>query len=277
MFWFDGRLNEFGIAPVDLTDRGLTLGDGLFDTSLARNGRTFLREAHLARLAASAEALAIPHDPSQAAQALDALAGAIGNGVVRLTLTRGGGARGLALPEKPRPFFFGAAVANSDGAFFPSLRLATSTIRRNETSPASHLKALSYLDATFALQDAKRKGADDVLFENMAGHVACLSVANVFAVFGQRLVTPPFSDGVLPGTIRALLLNKAESLGFAAEERSLTTSDLVRADAVFATNSVRLLAPCTMLDAHSFASGDNKAVKAMQTMLLQAIENECGP
>ncbi len=211
--------------------------------------------------------------PSQAAQALDALAGAIGNGVVRLTLTRGGGARGLALPERPQPFLFGAAVPNSADAFFPVLRLATSSIRRNETSPVSHLKALPYLDAILALQDAKKKGADDVLFENMAGHVACLSVANVFAVFGQSLVTPPFSDGVLPGTIRALILSKATSLGFAAEERSLTISELLRADAVFATNSVRLMAPCTMLDTHTLGAGDHKAVKAVQAMLLRAIES----
>lgn len=276
MFWFDGKLDELGIAPIDLTDRGLTLGDGLFDTSLAQNGRTFLRQAHLARLAASAEALAIPYDPSQAAQALDALAGAIGNGIVRLTLTRGGGARGLALPKAPRPFLFGAAVPTSADAFFPALRLATSTIRRNETSPASHLKALPYLDAILALQSAKEKGADDVLFESIGGHIACLSIANIFAVFGQRLVTPPFSDGVLPGTIRALILAKAHELALVPEERSLTRADLLGADAVFATNSVRLLSPCTMLDTHSFASGDHKAVKALQSMLLQAIENECG-
>ncbi|MGA3303772.1 MAG: aminotransferase class IV [Methylovirgula sp.] len=276
MFWFDGRLNESGIAPVDLTDRGLTLGDGLFDTSLARNGRTFLREAHLARLAASAEALAIPYDAAQAAQALDALAGAIGNGIVRLTLTRGVGMRGLALPEPPRPFLFGVAAPTSAEAFFPMLRLATSSIRRNETSPVSHLKALPYLDAILALQDAKKKGANDVLFENTAGHVACLSIANVFAVFGQSLVTPPLSDGVLPGTIRALILSEAMSLGFAAEERSLTTSELLRADAVFATNSVRLMAPCITLDTHTLGGSDHKAVRAVQAMLLRAIEQRCG-
>jgi branched-chain amino acid aminotransferase len=276
MFWFDGRLNESGIAPVDLTDRGLTLGDGLFDTSLVRNGRTFLREAHLARFAASAEALAIPYDAAQAAQALDALAGAIGNGVVRLTLTRGGGARGLALPEMPRPFLFGTAVPNSAEAFFPMLRLATSSICRNETSPVSHLKALPYLDPILALEDAKKKGANDVLFENMAGHVACLSIANVFAVFGRSLVTPPFSDGVLPGTIRALILSEAKSLGFTAEERSLTISELLRADAVFATNSVRLMAPCITLDTHTLGVNDHKAVRVLQAMLLRAIESECG-
>ncbi len=276
MFWIDGALHESSIASVDLTDRGLTLGDGLFDTSLARNGRIFRRKAHLDRLAASAEALAIPFDPATATQALDALAAGIGDGTVRLTLTRGGGARGLALPDNPKPFLFGSASPSSPGTTFPVLTLATSTIRRNETSPAARLKALPYLDSILALREAVARGADDVLFENMAGNVACLSVANVFACFGRHLVTPLLTDGVLAGTIRAYVLAKAESLGFAVEERSMTRAEFLRADAVFATNSVRLLAPCRAVDGLSFASAEHGGIRRLQAMLREAIVVECG-
>ena len=276
MFWFDGTLHESSIAPFDLTDRGLTLGDGLFDTSLARNGQIFRRKAHLDRLAASAETLAIPFDPAAATRALDALAGAIGEGTVRLTLTRGGGTRGLALPAHPKPCLFGAASPATSGATFPVLALATSSIRRNETSPVTRLKALPYLDAILGLREALACGADDVLFENMAGHVACLSVANIFAVLGQSLVTPPLTDGVLAGTIRAFILDKAISLGFVAEERSLTRAELSCADAVFATNSIRLLAPCRAIDGMAFASAEHEGVKRLQAMLRDAIVIECG-
>jgi branched-chain amino acid aminotransferase len=276
VFWFDGALHDTSIGPVDLTDRGLTLGDGIFDTSLARNGRSFFRKAHLDRFSASAEMLAIPYDPALAAQALDALAAAIGGGIVRLTLTRGGGARGLGLPESPKPFLFGTATPASPSTAFPVISVATSAIRRNETSPAARLKALPYLDAILALREAAAKGADDALFETMAGHVACLSVANIFAVFGERLVTPALSDGVLAGTIRAFLLESAGSLGFVAEERSLTRAEFLSADAVFATNSVRLLAPCRAIDATSFASAEHAGVKRLQAMLGEAIAAECG-
>lgn len=276
LFWFDGTLHETSIAAVDLTDRGLTLGDGLFDTSLARNGRIFRRKAHLDRFAASAEVLAIPFDPAAATQALDALAAAIGDGAIRLTLTRGGGARGLAAPDNPKPFLFGAAAPSLPGATFPVLTLATSSIRRNETSPAARLKTLSYLDAILALREAAAQGADDVLFENMAGHIACLSVANIFASFGQRLVTPPLCDGVLAGTIRGYILDQSKALGFAPEERSLTRAELLRADAVFATNSIRLLAPCRSIDGVVFASAEHAGVKRLQTTLREAIMVECG-
>jgi branched-chain amino acid aminotransferase len=275
VFWFDGALRDTSIAPVDLTDRGLTLGDGIFDTSLAFKRQTFLRQAHLARLFASAELLSIPFDPSLAAQALDALADGIGNGVVRLTLTRGGGARGTALPQHPKPFLFGSASLLPAKAAFPRLTLASSTIRRNETSPASQLKALPYLDAILGVREANEKGADDALFENIAGHVACLSVANIFAVFGTTLVTPALGDGVLPGTIRAFVLERASSLGLTAQERSLKRAELLRADAIFATNSVRLVAPVQKLDGVSFSSADHKTVKNLQDMISEAIAAEC--
>jgi branched-chain amino acid aminotransferase len=273
VFWYDGALHEKPIAPFDLTDRGLNLGDGVFDTSLARNGRTFLRHAHLDRLAGAAQAIAIPFAAAAAAEALDRLAAAIGDGAVRLTLTRGGGARGLALPKDPKPFLFGAAAPPSPT--FPVLTLATTKIRRNETSPTACLKALPYLDAILGLEEALAKGADEALLLNTQGHIACLASANIFAVFGQQIVTPPLGDGVLAGTVRAFVLGKAKSLGLEAAERSLGLDQLLRAEAIFATSSLKLIAPCRSLDAASFASAENEVVKLLQTAVRAAVVAEC--
>lgn len=273
MFWYDGALHEKAIALFDLTDRGLNLGDGIFDTSLARNGRTFLRHAHLGRFAAAADALAIPFDATAAAEALDRLAAAVGDGAVRLTLTRGGGGRGLALPKNPKPFLFGAATPPPRA--FPVLALAATKIRRNETSPASKLKALPYLDAILGLEEALAQGADEALFLNTQGHVACLASANIFAVFGQQIITPPLGDGVLAGTVRAFVLGKAQSLGLEAVERSLGLDELLRAEAIFATSSLKLIAPCRSLDAASFPSAENEVVKLLQTAVRAAIVAEC--
>jgi branched-chain amino acid aminotransferase len=276
VFWFDGALHDKPIAPFDLSDRGLTLGDGIFDTSLARNGRTFRRKAHLDRLADAAKMLAIPYDANAAAEALDRLAGAIRDGAVRLTLTRGGGARGLALPKDPKPVLFGAAAPQKETTAFPILTLATTTIRRNETSPAARLKALPYLDAILGLEEAKAKGADEVLFENTRGCIACLASANIFVVLGREIVTPPLADGVLAGTVRAFVLAKARNLGFEATERSLSLDDVLQAEALFATSSLRLIARCRSLDAAVFASAENDVVKKLQATVREAIVIECG-
>src|SRR5260221_7646385 len=105
--WYDGSLSDKPLHPFDLTDRGLTLGDGLFDTSIARNGKIFRRDAHLERFSVGAAALGIPLKVDESAMALDALAASICDGALRLTLTRGGGARGLRIPENPKPLLFG--------------------------------------------------------------------------------------------------------------------------------------------------------------------------
>ncbi|WP_020173368.1 aminotransferase class IV [Methyloferula stellata] len=276
MFWLDGCLHEKPLQPFDLTDRGLTLGDGLFDTSLARNGKVFLREAHLRRFTEGAAALGIPLKVEAAAQALDALAGSIGDGALRLTLTRGGGARGLRIPDAPKPVLFGAATPGRSAFVFSTLALATTPIRRNETSPSSRIKTLSYLDAILANKEAQTRGADETLFENSAGHVACAATGNLFAVFGSRLVTPPLSDGVLAGTVRAFVLAQAKASGLQPAEESLPLTEWLKADAIFVTNSLRLLAPCSALDRKSFGSATHPAVTKLQDEIRAAVTAECG-
>jgi branched-chain amino acid aminotransferase len=276
VFWLDGCLHEKPLQPFDLTDRGLTLGDGLFDTSLARNGKIFRREAHLERFAAGAAALGIPLKIEEAAAALDALAGSIRDGALRLTLTRGGGARGLRIPDDPQPILFGAATPGRGELIFSSLALATTSIRRNETSPSSRIKTLNYLDAILANKEAQVKGADEALFENGAGHVACAATGNLFAVFGQRLVTPALSDGVLAGTVRAFILEQAKACGLEPAEETLPLAEWRKADAIFVSNSLRLLAPCRALDGQSFNSAEHPAIKKLQDELCAAVMTECG-
>jgi branched-chain amino acid aminotransferase len=275
VFWFDGALQERSSVAFDLTDRGLTLGDGVFDTSLARNGRIFRRKSHIDRMADAAEILGIPFDETGAARALDGLAAAVGDGAVRITLTRGPGPRGLLFPKDPKPLLFGVATALTR-PLFPVLKLGTTTIRRNETSPVSRIKAIPYLDAVIALEQAAAKGADEVLFENTHSRVACLASANIFAVFGRQLVTPPLSDGALAGTTRAFVLSKAHGLHFDVAERSLPLEKFSRADAVFATSSLRLIAPCSQLDATAYPSEENEIVRELQAAIKAAIAAECG-
>jgi branched-chain amino acid aminotransferase len=123
-----------------------------------------------------------------------------------------------------------------------SLHVATVT-RRNEFSPLSRIKALPYLDNVLALQEALGHGADEALLLNTQGRVACAAAANIFAIRGLRLETPPISDGALPGTMRALVLSLAHKLGLAPAEASLSVEDLAAADEVFLTNSIRGITP----------------------------------
>lgn len=246
--WHDGRLSEDDSLTLPANDRGLLLGDGLFETLLLQDGRLWRKAWHLRRLRDAAAILALPLD-ARIEQALQDLANAAPTGchVLRLTVTRGPGARGLRLPEQIQPSVFARLLPWTLAPGQP-LRLVQSGIRRNETSPLSRLKTLNYLDNILALDNALARGADDALLLNMQGRVACTSAANLCMAVGDTLFTPPIDDGVLPGITRQVVQEKAGAIGLAMREQSLAVADLPRARAVFALNSLRLAQPVQSLD-----------------------------
>ena len=139
------------MIPAD--DRGLLLGDGLFETILAVDGALVRFTRHIARMARGCAVVGI-RPPEEAAaramaeQAIERAGLAEGRAAVRLTLTAGTG-RGL---ERPFPAT-GRLIAQASAAAAAPARpigLALASIRRNETSPLSRVKSLSYLDNILA-------------------------------------------------------------------------------------------------------------------------------
>jgi branched-chain amino acid aminotransferase len=259
-------------GPFDLGDRGLTLGDGLFETIAVFGGRPAMLGAHLDRLCAAAAEIRLAVDRAFCEAEVLALAAAANEGdcVVRLTATRGAGARGLAIPEGAAPTIVASSSAFPKEALNAPIRLATVSIRRNPTSFASRAKTLSYIDGVLAFDEARRAGADDALMLNAHGKVGSTAMANLFAVFDAEVATPPVSEGVLPGIVRRLALEAASRLGFRAVERPLMPEELEVADAVFATNSVRLVMPVMEID--------GRRTKANQTprRIAEGVARACG-
>ncbi len=274
MHWFEGRRSQDGRLPFDLADRGLTLGDGVFDTALVLRGRMVWRQAHVARLAQACASFGFALDHAAVDAAIDALIPGVARGALRVTVTRGSGPRGLRPPQPASPRIF-ASVAPLRADPFTPLSLTVSTIRRNETSPTARSKTLGYLDAVVAGQVAAEAGFDDALFLNTRGHVACSTVGNIVALMGGSLVTPPLTDGVLAGMARAALLRLAPALGLQPEERSLTLADLARAEAVLVTNSLKLLAPVRAVGDRQHPP-ETATVATLRAALRDAIRNDCG-
>lgn len=254
MPWLDAAWHPAGLVdaplPFDSADRGLQLADGVFDTALVLGGRMVWRDAHLERLMRHARQLGFVVDPERLDAAVDGVLAPLagGHGTLRLTATRGPGPRGLAPPAAPRPTILATVAALVPALLFAPMRLHATAIRRNETSPLARVKSLGYGDAVLAAQQARAAGCDDALFRNGAGAVACAGAGNLFAQFGDRLVTPPLAAGVLDGVTRAVLLGGARAAGLVPVEAELHLADLHAADALFCTNSLRLVAPVIAVD-----------------------------
>jgi branched-chain amino acid aminotransferase len=273
LVWCNGAMVE-GPLTLDPRDRGLTLGDGLFETLLVVNRTALWRNMHLARLEGSARELGIAFARDMAELALDTLLhlGSDGHQVLRLTLTRGVAARGLASSGE-HPTLLASLDSLDASLMFEPTGLITATVRRSPQSPAARLKTLSYIDNVAAAREAKARGYDDALMLNTRGAVACSTIANVFLVKGRKLVTPGRDQGLLTGVTRQALLAAAHRAGFEAHERMVKPSELLMADAVFLTNSLRLIRPVRSLDAEPLSQMD---LTPLIDQLCEAARLQCG-
>lgn len=239
--------------PFD--DRGLLLGDGLFETLLAIDGAPVRLDDHLDRMAAGCASLGLPPLDRSLAQAAveQALQGVDApRAAVRLTLTAGSGGRGLDRPDAPRPRLFATAVASLRPEAPASL--VTVAVRRNEGSPASRLKTLAYLDNVLARGAARGEGADEALMLNNRGEVACGAAANLFWIVEETLFTPALDCGVLAGLMRGQVLAAAERLGVMAVEARAMPDALASAQGMFLTNSLIGVRPVGRWDGRQVAA-----------------------
>ncbi|KAB8123905.1 2-keto-4-methylthiobutyrate aminotransferase [Komagataeibacter medellinensis] len=234
--WLDGQILPAAKARIDPADRGFLLGDGVFETMRVAGGALCHFTRHMDRLVHGAAVLHMPPpDRVALAAGVESLlaACALGSGSLRLTLTRGTGPRGLLPPAHVRPTCLITATATTPPA--TPVRLVMATHRRDAGSVLSRIKSLNYLPSILARMEAAAMGADDALLLNHAGHVAETSASTLIACLGGQPVTPPISDGALPGTVRGVLVDA----GMVRVGR-ITVSALLQAEALFTCNSLGL-------------------------------------
>jgi branched-chain amino acid aminotransferase len=253
IIYVNGRFVPEADAHLSPLDRGFSLADGLFETVVASGQRVFRLEDHLARLQRGADVLYIQLPPAE--ELTHVISESLGrNGlthsVVRLTVTRGiDPGRGLDVTPGIAPSvvvrvmpWHGPLDSLPQGR-----RLVLSHMRRNDLSPLTGIKSLSYTEGVVARIEAHRDGADDALVCNMQGALTGATSSNVFAVMEGRLVTPSEGDGTLPGIARRTVLEEADRLGVAIQEISLTPAGIAEAEEVFLTNVVTGVVPVVSL------------------------------
>jgi branched-subunit amino acid aminotransferase/4-amino-4-deoxychorismate lyase len=236
MIWHDGSILADDALRIGIDDRVFEHGLGLFETFRSWDGRAPLLGRHLARLRTSATSLGIPLDgvclPDRRAvgMLLDA-AGTGGDALLRLTVT-GGSESTIAvawLTARPLP------PPESQ-----PLRVAT-RVGYNEPFVHRH-KMLNYWGRRRAFEWAMEQGEDEVLLLSPEGYAWEGSRNNLLVVTSGRSVvveTPGLQGPVLPGIMRSVALDFLRERGYAIEERIMNLRELLDAEAVYLTNSVR--------------------------------------
>jgi branched-chain amino acid aminotransferase len=232
--WLDGGLRDSEAARVSVLDHGLTVGDGVFETVKAADGKPFALTRHLDRLARSARGLGLPEpDRDEVRRACAAVleANPVPLGRLRITYTGGLGPLG-----SDRGAHGPTLVVALDGTRRRPDSTAVITVpwTRNERGALTGLKTTSYAENVVALARATRQGATEALFGNTAGRLCEGTGSNVFVVLDGEIHTPPLASGCLAGVTRALTI---EWTG--AKETDLPLDVLARADEIFLTSTLR--------------------------------------
>ena len=202
---------------------------GLFETLLLLDREPVALEAHLERLAASlAEVFDAPLPAGLATEAIERAHG-YELGRMRIVVDRAGAVEWTTRAVDPADFFpthaRGAELRSvrCEGGLGPHKWADRRPLDETPSGPVSLL-----LDRNDEVLEAGR--------------------ANVFAVVGEALFTPAADGRILPGTARAAAIEVAGETGIEVRERALTRQELLAADDVFLTGSVRGVEPARTLD-----------------------------
>jgi branched-chain amino acid aminotransferase len=257
-FLLNGRFVAEEEARVSVSDRGFLYGDAAFDTLCAYGGRLFRARQHLQRLMLSLTALRIG-PPRTLAELEDDLywvlrRNEIQDAILRITISRGSGARGPSIRGVTSPTYLVACYsANLGEPAKPSVKLEQVTVMRTPAdSLPPHAKTANYLNSILALAQAMDAGADEALLLDMRGYIAECAYSNIFFARNQVLLTPELEGGILPGITRAAVLELARGRDIAIQETSLEPAVMLEADEAFITNSVRGVVPVHAIGKQAF-------------------------
>jgi 4-amino-4-deoxychorismate lyase len=216
--WFNEEWGQPAELALPLSDRGLQLADGLFETILIHHNRPCLFDAHLRRWERSCELLGMAPPPKRAwlepliQKAIHRLGLAQGEGALRLNWSRGdGNQRGIGLDHN--------AADPSRHRFWMTLQTHTPTFGsvrtwischeyRQASSLMSRCKTFSYGQSIQVRREAEQRGAEDGLMLSTNGTLCCGSSANLVVQRHGEWLTPPISDGCLPGVMRGEALKQ---------------------------------------------------------------------
>lgn len=297
--FLDGRVLPEAELGLLWDHPGLRQGFGLFETIRIASGRAFLGGAHAQRITDSAPVLGIVPwlHPRSLTRGIDRLVAAAGvrEGALRIYLlpgtppageeategaVAGSGGDGAESGEHGGKGSggdtAGAARARYIGVIStlpappPVIALAVlAPDRRDPRAPLVGIKTISYAAERLLLARAREAGADECLRLNLAGRLCEGTRSNLFLVEGDRLVTPPLAEGLLPGVTRWFILRIARDAGLTPHEEVVPVDRLLAAEEAFLTSTLRGVVPLVALEGRPIGRGGSGPFTARLARILE--------
>jgi len=254
----NGKIPDAEKTWIKVDDHSYRYGDGLFETMKIVNDRILLEDLHFERLFNGFSVLKFQIPELFTRQKLE-------NEIidlckrnncnklarVRLSVSRGSGGlydcdeeiqyviecwplQNTVNHENVGLRAFGDAWPDGQGLvidIFPDARKSCDSF--------SNLKSANYLPYVMAALFARENRINDCLLLNEHNRICDSTIANIFWVKGENILTPPLQEGCIAGVMRKFLIERLRAAGYKLHETNCEIQDLENADEVFLTNAVQ--------------------------------------
>ncbi len=256
----NGSIVATDALKVSPLGSGFMFGEGIFETVRVLGARPMLFEAHHGRLAAALDGLNA--GPASTSVELSARCGqviaanSLVNGSLKIVVFHETAGWSEMILARPAAY----AAARYEAGF--RLTTVAGDLR---VDPLHALKSLNYLANFHAKRTAVAAGFDEAVFFDPHQRVMEGATTSVFIVKDREVSTPPLQRGILPGVMRACVLQMSGPP--AIRECDVTLEELRRADEVFVTNALLGIMPVAQVDATAYDLSRNSITRALMTAL----------
>lgn len=227
---------------INIEDRALHYGDGLFETMLYRHGVIALWPQHYARLKTGCRVLDLDLiDEERLLSGLKLLTQKLkGNSyIIKLIISRGAVGRGLIMDKKSDASWIFLAydfdIKKLDSRSSEKLKICKTQLLINKTlGGIKHLNRLLYVLAAKELDSDYSEG---IMLNDKNAMIECIR-HNLFFVKSNILYTPAITDCGVAGIKRQQVLDMANKLGITVNIKAILLHELKQMDECFITNAI---------------------------------------
>lgn len=252
------------ITEVEGWDRGLQFGDGLFETIRISNGNPVAFQFHEARLNRGMQRLGFPEEAEAnqiISSALAAFLGeansntGMGDGVLKVIVTRGNSARGYRPPQSAEiniTAFFSDLSSYPEAYYQDGINVGFCRTQAVIQPQLAGLKHLNRLDCVLAASEVANKGGEwqEGLMLNDLGFVIEGTMSNVFVNIDGQWITPKLERSGVAGTMRQRIIERAD---LDVTVRDVSKSEFNRVSSMFVCNSLIGIWPVSDVDGRALS------------------------
>lgn len=242
---YDGVIMEESSLQYGATNRSFRYGDGVFETIRFEASELFFIDDHFERLLSGMYALGLDTtllNPIQICEDILALCATkkLDSARVRIAVFRKEGGAYCPITDQFHIIITADEIPAGPYQFNQKgLRLGMFSEIRKPINTLSGVKSANALLYVLASRHARDNSWDEALILNENGRICEACSSNVFLVLpDKRILTPPVSEGILPGIMRKNLISWLKDNGKEVEEVILLPDDFYRAEEVFLTNVI---------------------------------------